>query len=1159
MEGSYNPYSSRHSLSSSTAAAAHHHHQQQQQQGSPLQHPLIEPPTAQGNATSASLLSTGGRPPGGGGGDMGDILGVMGYDGSSNDEANRGEGQQSGGDGNMYGMLGSSNTSAGGGGNNTESADQQQMVLQQLLLLEQLQNQQEQSGMDASNLVGLLGNADDGGGGGGHHHSCNPSGHDGLTGNNNNNTRTGINSGMSSSSFDNSGGNNNTSTNEDEMQLSLLLQQQREAAAAAAAGGGGASSSSGGGGGGYGCDGINRGGGSTTNQNNHSIQQLQQQLTFAMALQLLQQQGGSGGSGGSSSPSTLQQQQQLLSSYGGSGGISPSLLAALSQQMQQQPSGVMAESGGGMKHGGEENNSALAAAAAMMMQQQSGGGGDMSGMSGARQRQQQQQEASQQDLFGRSGGGGGGVGGSSSGYSAMSTHQQQILHQHVVDHFDMTSDRWTQATGKQLELIIRALYQCNPHMREKGDLAAAIWHSVGMLCLHRATAVAAAAGSTPTSGTSPSAGGARKNKNASMVSSAAELRTLLMTSKEWQVAAAAVFSIAHIINSLYSDKCGRVDQKSLLMALTLAASPNSLTESELLGISRLQQSILVNVPVKALTDEVAPSLIDPYIRNLKPLIDLLYPTLLDETRLPVFERSALRYALQGYNSRLCLFADSHLLALTSIALASTEFGINVTQLSHPYRPNVPWYQLVGGESAAAKRSRKNGTCIESDLHVAVQLLLKYCRSTAAAAARRAAAAKVINDGTKGTSPMRGVLPGVGGGALPRRLEFDTNQKLGVSILGDEVVEVDPGQQALCMGVRPGWKIVKVNDHAFSGEVLRHVIGQRGRCIITFEVPADDAAVTAAAAAAAAGLNGFGTDSGSTTVTGGSDWMNIGNPGAPIPVPTKRGASSQQQQGSKQGGGAASPNKRRKVAAKPKAKATATGRSRKNSAPVIDKPLIEAATDSVEVAAAAMAAVGLANTVAVEVKKPEKECSAGLPPKVGDVAEKMIDPFVTSAASAATSPPTSPPSSAAVSGGVLQELPPSAEISPASEETMPAGPITHMPALEGYALEESRETAAKAGAASDMLADAAAELAHLAPVVGGGIDDITPVTSVEEEEKATAGGDGDGGGPSTDGQCIEKAPEGDQEDRGAGRDDDPICAPDDAAAAVVERYDSATTV
>ncbi|KAF4734093.1 hypothetical protein FOZ62_010286, partial [Perkinsus olseni] len=172
------------------------------------------------------------------------------------------------------------------------------------------------------------------------------------------------------------------------------------------------------------------------------------------------------------------------------------------------------------------------------------------------------------------------------------------------------------------------------------------------------------------------------------------------------VAAGVVFSIAHVINSLYADKCGRVDQKSLLMALTLATSPNSLTESELVGISRLQQSILANLPAKALTDEVAPSLVDPYIRNLKPLIDLSHPSLLDDTRLPIFERSALRYALQGYSSRLCLFADAHLLALTSIALASTEFGINVTQLSHPTESEEKWefdrIRLARGSAAAAE-------------------------------------------------------------------------------------------------------------------------------------------------------------------------------------------------------------------------------------------------------------------------------------------------------------------------------------------------------------------------------------------------------------------------------------------------------------------------
>lgn len=43
-------------------------------------------------------------------------------------------------------------------------------------------------------------------------------------------------------------------------------------------------------------------------------------------------------------------------------------------------------------------------------------------------------------------------------------------------------------------------------MREKGDLAAAIWHAVGMLCLHRASAAAATAGLPGAGNTSPRKG-----------------------------------------------------------------------------------------------------------------------------------------------------------------------------------------------------------------------------------------------------------------------------------------------------------------------------------------------------------------------------------------------------------------------------------------------------------------------------------------------------------------------------------------------------------------------------------------------------------------------------------------------------------------------------
>ncbi|KAF4737419.1 hypothetical protein FOZ62_016035, partial [Perkinsus olseni] len=206
-------------------------------------------------------------------------------------------------------------------------------------------------------------------------------------------------------------------------------------------------------------------------------------------LQLLQQQGGV--EGGQSPGSRAQQPQQPAA---GGGSMSPSFLTNLSQHLEGSPMEGLDSALGKTQQSSNDGNSALAAAAAMLH-----GGAAAADVSAAPQHPQQQlpldfspQRQRQADASG--------------GYSAMSVHQQQVLRQHVVDKFDMSSDRWTQATGKQLELIIRALYQCNPQMREKGDLAAAIWHSVGMLCLHRASAAAATAGSpssSPIRGSSP--------------------------------------------------------------------------------------------------------------------------------------------------------------------------------------------------------------------------------------------------------------------------------------------------------------------------------------------------------------------------------------------------------------------------------------------------------------------------------------------------------------------------------------------------------------------------------------------------------------------------------------------------------------------------------
>ncbi|KAF4653319.1 hypothetical protein FOZ61_009062 [Perkinsus olseni] len=936
MDTTFNPYAS--SASSATPTT-------QQQQASPLQHPLVDP-LPSSNTTAAAVAAppppSAGRPSGlaaaAAGGSVDDFLGVLGYD-QSQTPAGRGVSDQAAQGGIGFPTASSTAAYDGGGAEGGGSPEtEQQMVLQQLLLLDQLQRQQQQQnggtpgandrqmagfGSESGNLAGLLG-------------SSATAGHLGEDGR----------------AADSGAGAPGVGANEDQLQLGLLLQQQREAAAAAAAGDAAATATApataAGAPGGFPVasaggqensrGGVVRGGTPTGGgQTNEVIQQLQQQLTFAMALQLLQQQGGV--EGGQPPGSRAQQPQQQAA---GGGSMSPSFLTNLSQHLEGSPMEGLDSALGKTQQSSNDGNSALAAAAAML---QGGAAADLSAAPQHPQQQQQlplefspQRQARQAEASG--------------GYSAMSVHQQQVLRQHVVDKFDMSSDRWTQATGKQLELIIRALYQCNPQMREKGDLAAAIWHAVGMLCLHRASAAAATAGSpssSPIRGGSPRgvprSRGSPTAAAASATSPAAELRNLLLTSKEWQVAAGVVFSIAHVINSLYADKCGRVDQKSLLMALTLATSPNSLTESELVGISRLQQSILANLPAKALTDEVAPSLVDPYIRNLKPLIDLSHPSLLDATRLPIFERSALRYALQGYSSRLCLFADAHLLALTSIALASTEFGINVTQLSHPYRPNVPWYQLVGGDSPAAQRARRNGSSTESDLHVAVQLLLKYCRTTAASAARRAATAEAVVGSPRRLSPA--MAAAVAGGLLSKRIDFDSHQPLGVSILGDRVVDVDPGRQAACIGVRRGWRLVKVNEHAFSGEILRDVIALRGRCTIEFEMPADELAVV--------GSGGIPTDSGSTTVTAGSgtssDRMNFGTAMA---VVGKRKPTAARQQSR---GKAESPSKRRRAGSGTAKKATtAAGKGKKVAIPSGEAALAAAA--AAEVAAAAMAAVGL---------------------------------------------------------------------------------------------------------------------------------------------------------------------------------------------------------
>ncbi|KAF4733779.1 hypothetical protein FOZ63_030405 [Perkinsus olseni] len=966
MDTTFNPYVS--SASSATPTT-----QQQQQQASPLQHPLVDP-LPSSNAAAVAAPPSAGRPPGlaaaavAAGGPVDDFLGVLGYD-QSQMPAGRGVSDQAAQGGIGFPTASSTAAYDGGGAEGGGSAEtEQQMVLQQLLLLDQLQRQQQQQNVDGTtgannrqqmagfgsesgNLAGLLGSSaghlGDGGALAG-----------GAVGNNNNRSRTSnraffphLGEDGRAAADSGAGGAAGGRANEDELQLGLLLQQQREAAAAATAAPppGGLPVASAGGQenfrGGVGRGGTPTGGGQTT----EVIQQLQQQLTFAMALQLLQQQGGV--EGGQSPGSRAQQPQQQAAAGGGS--MSPSFLTNLAQHLEGSPMEGLGSALGKAQQS-SDGNSALAAAAAMLQ----GGAAAAADVSAAAQHPQQLPlDFSPQRQRQASG-----------GYSAMSVHQQQVLRQHVVDKFDMSSDRWTQATGKQLELIIRALFQCNPQMREKGDLAAAIWHSVGMLCLHRASAAAATAGS-PSSSSSPIRGGVPRGRGSptaaaaaagSATSPAAELRNLLLTSKEWQVAAGVVFSIAHVINSLYAEKCGRVDQKSLLMALTLATSPNSLTESELVGISRLQQSILANLPAKALTDEVAPSLVDPYIRNLKPLIDLSHPSLLDDTRLPIFERSALRYALQGYSSRLCLFADAHLLALTSIALASTEFGINVTQLSHPYRPNVPWYQLVGGDSPAAQRARRNGSSTESDLHVAVQLLLKYCRTTAASAARRAATAEAVVGSPRRLSPA--MAAAVAGGLLSKRIDFDSHQPLGVSILGDRVVDVDPGRQAACIGVRRGWRLVKVNDHAFSGEILRDVISLRGRCTIEFEMPADELAVV--------GSGGIPTDSGSTTVTAGSgtssDRMNFGTAMA---VVGKRKPTAARQQG--RGKAAQSPSKRRRAGSGTAKKATraaaaAAGKGKKVAIPSGEAALAAAA--SAEVAAAAMAAVGLMKEPAGETEE-----------------------------------------------------------------------------------------------------------------------------------------------------------------------------------------------
>lgn len=284
-----------------------------------------------------------------------------------------------------------------------------------------------------------------------------------------------------------------------------------------------------------------------------------------------------------------------------------------------------------------------------------------------------------------------------------------------------------------------------------------------------------------------------------------------------------------------------------------------------------------------------------------------------------------RYALQGYSSRLCLFADAHLLALTSIALASTEFGINVTQLANPYRPNVPWYQLVGGDSPAAQRARRNGMSTESDLHVAVQLLLKYCRTAASSAARRAAIAEAVVAGSSRRMPE---VMASGGMAVNRRMEFDSYQPLGISILGDRVVGVDAGRQAASVGVRVGWRLVRVNEHPFSGEILRDVIAAKKRCSIEFEIPGEELG----------SMFGGGlttTDSGSTTVTtagsgGSSSNDRFHHPGGTLMGIARGGGGGggkrkQPGEGRQQKVAAASPTKKKRTAAGKKAAATGKGK------------------------------------------------------------------------------------------------------------------------------------------------------------------------------------------------------------------------------------------